>query len=666
MKKYIAHTFILLLPLLLNLKCTISTELKFYAKAEKGILDLRTWNTKKIQTVNLDGEWLFNPEFQDYKSTINNPSIIKVPSTWNNHNHYGKVQSGEGIGTYVLKVLLPKDSKNLIFQFNDTSTAFKFYINGVLVKENGRIGKSRTEMVPSYKHPSLILDNSFGDELELCLQISNFYHPTGGLRKSINLSDIQYFNESKKNENAIGWLVFGATFMMGLYHLIIYLMRKSDKSALMFSIFCLDVSFRTFFTGSVFLYEVFPDEYWVYIHKLDLLTFVISLPFFIYFLQSIFPNEVHKIPIKIISFAGIIFVLIVLLSYSNFYMKLIAVYQLLMVVGIIYCIYILIRALLQKREGSVIFFNGSIFLFIIAINDILNQMLIIRTGYYANWGLLIFLFSQTIMLSRRFSMAYYRLEELQKSLDLKVKERTIELENAKVLAENANKLKDKFISLVSHDLKSPIASVIGILSILKSEINEMSNEEKLLFIQRAEMSSRNSLNLIGTLLDINRLQSGEFELELLPYSAFSEVEKVINKLWTQIQEKKIKIENAVDKDLVIEADKNLLNEVFINLLTNSVKFSNKEGRISIECTKLMDGVEFSIQDYGTGIDPSLLPNIFEKEIRTTTLGTFGEPGTGLGLPLIYDIITSFHGMIQINSTKDSGTKITFTIPTKIL
>lgn len=102
------------------------------------------------------------------------------------------------------------------------------------------------------------------------------------------------------------------------------------------------------------------------------------------------------------------------------------------------------------------------------------------------------------------------------------------------------------------------------------------------------------------------------------------------------------------------------------LLTNSVKFSNKEGRISIECTKLMDGVEFSIQDYGTGIDPSLLPNIFEKEIRTTTLGTFGEPGTGLGLPLVYDIITSFHGMIQINSTKDSGTKITFTIPTKIL
>jgi len=662
--KNITHLSIIAILFSQFFTCKLSSDSKLNAKAVNGILDLRNWNLNKYPTVNLDGEWHFNPGFVDFHSENIPKSIIKVPSTWNNHDHFGKIQLGEGIGTYSLKLLLPKDSKNLIFQFNDTSTAFNFYINGVLVKQNGIIGKSRAEMVPSYKHPSLPLDHSFGDEIEINIQMSNYYHPTGGLRKSINLSDIQYFNETNKKEVAVGWLVFGATFMMGLYHFIIFLMRKSDKSALMFSIFCLDVSFRTFFTGSVFLYEILPDKYWVLIHKLDLLSFVISLPFFVLFLQSIFPDEVHRVFIKTVSILGIVFSLIVLLTYSNFYMSVIKYYQLMMVIGIIYCVYILIIALVQEREGSIIFFIGSVILFIVAINDILNQMLVIRTGYYANWGLLIFLFSQTIMLSRRFSIAFYRQEELQKSLEIKVQERTLELENAKLLAEKANNLKDKFISLVSHDLKSPIASVIGILSILKKDMKDMTDDQKFDFLERAEMSSRNSMNLIGTLLDINRLQSGKFELEIVSYPAYKEVEKVIDKLWSQIHQKKLIIENKIDKNLLIEADLNLLNEVFINLLANSIKFSRIGGIIIIDSLNLMDGIEFSIEDFGIGIDSEILPYIFEKEIKTSTTGTLGEPGTGLGLPLVYDIITAFQGMISINSTKDKGTKITFTFPSK--
>jgi signal transduction histidine kinase len=687
--------------IILALNCNKGDEVVNF-QGKNGVIDLRNWDFTKQPILNLNGEWEFYPELLEYdavsrksyistplleessnspqfknKNTLrkdsllanqNNflqdwePSFISVPNAWNKHPNKDFIQEGEGVGTYRVRILLPKSRKNFLLQINDTSIAFRLSINGILMKENGKIGRSRDTMVASYKHPSILIESELGEDLILNIQISNFHHPTGGIRKSIQIGNIDFLYNSKNREVAIGWLIFGCTSMMGLYHLVLFLLRKKDISSLTFSLFCLDVSLRTFFTGSVFLYEILPDRYWAYIHKLDILTFVISLPLFTLFSATLFPLEVYPRVRSIFYIFGGIFSILVIFSQSNFYMKIVPYYQGLVLLGILFAIFVLVVAIRRKREGSLIFVFGSTILFIIAINDILNQMLILQTGYYANWGLLFFLFSQTTMLSVKFSNSFYKLEELQKSLESKVKERTSELEKSKINAEKANQLKDQFIALVSHDLRSPISSVIGILNLVRQDYKNMDDNSILDFLLRAEHSSRQSMEMIENLLDLDRLQSGSIELTLEKYVPFYEVDKVINKMWTQINEKQINIRNKLDENFSLEADKTLVNEIFVNLISNSVKFCKPNDSILIYSDLNSDSIEFIIEDTGVGIEESLLPNVFNKVVRTSTKGTMGETGTGLGLPLVYDIVLACKGKIRIDSTYNKGTKIAFSLP----
>lgn len=632
-------------------------------KVVKGVLDLSRWNFDKTPLIALDGEWEFSAGLVPPTSRL--PEVptdyIQVPDSWNKFIIQNRPHGGEGTGTYRLKILFARPISNLALQIGDVSTAFRLYVNGNLVHENGKVGSTKAEMLPSYKHPIILLPEG-KTELDLLLQVSNFYHITGGIRKSAFLGTSLEVFEAKKWEASLGWVVFGSTFLMGIYHLILFALRRVDKSAIWFGLFCIDVSLRGFFTGSVFVYETFPDVYWVLIHKLDLLTTVIALPLFSEFLRYVFPLEFHKYSDKAFLAIGVIFSAIVVVFPSTIYMNLIRGFQVLLVISIVYFLFIMILALLRRREGSLLFSFGALILFFTTLNDILNQALLIKTSYIANWGLLAFLFSQTVMLSLRFSNAFVRLEELQKSLETKVEERTRELAEAKAAAENANSLKDTFISLVSHDLRSPIATVIGVLQLIKNDYERLDDQSILEWINRAEQTSTQSLEMIATLLDLNRLRSGTFHLENSVVYVYPEVERVVSKLWSQAKSKNIRIDNGIPDDAKMNVDRTLLAEIFINLLSNAIKFSREGDSIHIEFFARKDAVEFKVQDTGVGIPKEMISNLFSPEVKSTRLGTKNETGTGLGLPLVYSIIQAYSGEIQVESEVHKGTCFRFTIP----
>lgn len=630
-------------------------------QAKDGILDLRDWDRDRFSTVALDGDW----EFADTilaPETFTKDGLISVPGAWNSFIKNNKSHEGEGLGTYRLTVLLDKPVKDLAFQIGDVSTAFKLFLNGKLLIENGKIGNSREEMLPSYKHPIVLIDEE-SKELKLTLQISNFYHITGGLRKSIKLGNTLAVFEEKKRQVALGWVVFGATFFMGLYHLILFLMRRVDKSALWFGLFCIDLSIRGFFTGSVFIYEVTPDSFWVYIHKLDILTFVSALPLFSVFLKAVFPDEKFHYYFNnlFIGVSSVFFVLVLALP-STEYMSYIRIFQGFVGASIVYFFIMIALCIFRRREGAILFAIGSLILFLTTLNDILNQSLIIKAEYLASWGLLAFLFSQTVMLSVRFSNAFVRLEELQKSLEQKVSERTKQLAEAKHIAEEANSLKDTFLSLVTHDLRSPITTVIGILQLIRNDYEQLDDESLLEWVSRAEYTSSQSLEMIATLLDLNRLKSGSFPLDNNLIYVYPEVEGVLAKLLPQAEAKKIRIINEIPDDVKLNVDRTLFSEIFINLVSNSIKFCRENDLIRIGFSDEKNDPEFFVEDTGIGMPKDMIPNLFLTEIKSTRLGTKNESGTGLGLPLVYSIIKAYNGKISVESEEKKGSKFTFSIP----
>lgn len=630
-------------------------------RAQSGIMDLRNVDFSKKPILKLDGEWVFYPD------TLNpDPSemvhFIQVPGTWNTKMN----NQGLGIGTYKLLVHLPTNLPKLAIQLNDISAAHELYVNGELVNRKGVIGTNRHEMQPSYKRPLIILSQTnvtlANDTLDLELRISNFYHPKGGIRSSIELGDVYSLIEAKRTQSALVWIVVGSTFLMGIYHFVIYFMRRIDRSALWFAFFCVSVGFRALFDKSVFIYEVFPDQFWILIHKIDVISFIITLPIFSFFLHAIFPDDFHKKALKLFVAIGAIFIFIVVIFPSNFYMIALNYFEISIIMAILYYCYLMVITIRRHRDGSYLFLIGSIILFGTVINDILNQMRIIFTGYHVSWGFLAFLFSQTTLLSMRFSSAFVRLEELQKSLESKVVQRTSELNIAKKKAEDANQLKDKFLSLVSHDLRSPIASVIGLLNLMIQDYEEFSDEEKMDFIKKALNSSNHSLEMISQLLDMNRLRTGAIQIHYSSFNVQQEVEKTIDKLWLHWHQKGIKIINIIPTFAIIRSDKSLLNEIFFNLISNAIKFSDEGDSITILMKDLNEWLEFSVQDTGIGIHPEILPFIFQAEQKTTTKGTKGEAGTGLGLPFVKEMLDSLGGSISVHTETGKGTRFTFRIP----
>ncbi|TGK05112.1 GHKL domain-containing protein [Leptospira langatensis] len=633
-------------------------------KAKQGILDLRDWDLKTSPLVSLDGEWEFFNGLEIPAKT-SSKTYIHVPGSWNQFPLPNGEHGGEGTGTYRLTVLLGNPIKDLALQMGDISTAYKIYLNGKLLADNGVVGGTKDSMTPSYKHPIILLDAE-SKELNFVIEVSNFYHITGGIRKSIFLGPILDIFESKKQEISLGWVVFGATFLMGLYHLILFFMRRVDKSAIWFAFFCIDLSIRGFFTGSVFIYEITQDKYWVYIHKLDLLSFVLALPLFSLFLRSLFPEDFHKHFNTAFVSVGAFFALIVLLTPATEYMWYIQIFQAIVGLIIVFFLVLMIYCIFKKREGAVLFAVGAVFLFLATLNDILNQALIIKTRYIANWGLLSFLFSQTIMLSFRFSNAFVRLEELQRSLEQKVLDRTSQLEEAKHVAEEANSMKDTFISLVTHDLRSPITTIMGILQLIENDYEQLDDMSIKEWLKRAENTSSQSLEMIATLLDLNRLKSGSFPMDNSLIYVFPEVEGVLAKLWAQANSKKLDIRNSIPNDIRMNVDRALFSEIFVNLLSNAIKFCREGDSIEIDFSSKPNAMEFTVKDSGIGIPKEMIPGLFSTEIRSTRLGTNKESGTGLGLPLVYSIISAYHGRISVESQEQKGSKFTFSIPQPLL
>lgn len=226
-----------------------------------------------------------------------------------------------------------------------------------------------------------------------------------------------------------------------------------------------------------------------------------------------------------------------------------------------------------------------------------------------------------------------------------------------------NETKDRFISIVSHDLRTPFSSIIGYTDLLLNEKN-IDDEKRTKYIQYIQESSRSMLGLVNSLLDWTRLQTGRIKFEPDRINAKHVVDKSIQILTGAAIQKKIKIVNELAKEFYIHADEGLLLQVFNNLVSNAIKFTKQEGNIVISAKASIEKkqIEFIVKDDGIGIKEADIQKLFKIDTKFTTSGTAGEKGSGLGLSLVHDIIRKHGGDIWVNSEVGKGTQFIFSIP----
>jgi PAS domain S-box-containing protein len=237
-----------------------------------------------------------------------------------------------------------------------------------------------------------------------------------------------------------------------------------------------------------------------------------------------------------------------------------------------------------------------------------------------------------------------------------------ELEKQTEELEKANITKDKFFSIIAHDLKNPFHAILGFSDVLSSNFNSIPDEKKQEYLGMIHDSAEFARALLENLLNWSRSQSGSIQYNPAPLDLSDVVAEIHHALRASMEKKHLSFENRVPEGSVVLADVNMIQTIFRNLISNAIKFTPEGGSISVSAEKAGGFLSVSVSDTGIGIPEAARAKLFSFGEFHSTAGTGGEQGTGLGLVISRDFIIKHGGELSLNSAEGRGSTFTFTLP----
>ncbi|MCZ7602943.1 MAG: PAS domain-containing sensor histidine kinase [Melioribacteraceae bacterium] len=229
---------------------------------------------------------------------------------------------------------------------------------------------------------------------------------------------------------------------------------------------------------------------------------------------------------------------------------------------------------------------------------------------------------------------------------------------------NLNAAKDKFFSILAHDLRSPFTSLIGYSEFLIDDIEELSKEEIKSFAGNINESAQVVFNLLENLLQWSRVQTGRIKIDPEIYDISQLADSTINLLKNNALKKSIKVINNIPQRTLVYSDVQTISSVMQNLLSNAIKFTPKEGKIELGCITAHEKIDLFVADTGVGIKEEDKAKLFRMDQHLTTAGTEKEEGSGLGLILCKELVEKNKGSIWVESELGKGSTFYFRLPTQ--
>jgi signal transduction histidine kinase len=240
-----------------------------------------------------------------------------------------------------------------------------------------------------------------------------------------------------------------------------------------------------------------------------------------------------------------------------------------------------------------------------------------------------------------------------------------ELRHLYTQLEATSQHKSEFLANMSHELRTPLNAIIGFSQVLREEMFGEVNEKQAEYLDDILSSGKHLLSVINDVLDLSKVEAGQVELEIAPFSLRETLERGVLMVKERATDNGVGLTLEAGSDVgVVEADERRIRQVVFNLLSNAVKFTPEGGSISVSSARVNGGVHVSVADTGPGIAPEDQARIFE-EFQQTDVGVKARDGTGLGLALSKRLIELQGGRIWVESELGKGSRFTFAIPAKV-
>ncbi len=677
---------VLLLCLLLLISCQRQGVPGQRPSARNGILDLRQWNFQKDGTIPLNGEWSFywqtllEPDDFLSKEPPGFTGFIKLPGRWNGYETKNGEIPGSGYATFRLHIIANPGNEPFALKILDMATSYKLWINNRLVSSNGKVGTNSQDSKPQFL-PNVSSFSTESEDIYLTLQVSNFRHRKGGVWEPIEFGSESDIRNKRTGNLAFELFLVGSLMVMSFYHFGLFVLRRSDRSTIYFSLVCFLVAVRTLLVGERFFIWLFPDFNWEVFQKIEYMSYYVSIPFFYLFVSSLFSESSRRVG-SFLVVISILFCVFTLVTPAIIFSHGMLVYQMMMVMFCFYAPYILTKAIINKKDGALLVTVGLLVLLATVFYEVLATNEIVYDINLSPFGLFIFIFVQSVMLSIRFSKAFTMSEILSEELEDKVEERTMGLQKAheEIVAAN-NKLKETQNQLVqsqkmeamgtlaggiAHEFNNILGTIIGYAEMLVNEVHSNGIlKDGLIAITQ---SGNRAADLVRQILTFSRLDSQE-QTSMIIQSSIEDMLRVIR---TTLPES-IRLEMSIQHNCKpIMANKTQISQILLNLCANAVHAMKPEGGVLdvglmeklLQKENLPEGfnagyyLELSVHDTGVGMTEEVKNRIFDPFYTTKDV----SEGTGLGLSIVHGIVKSHFGFINVDSIPGKGTKFSVFFP----
>jgi signal transduction histidine kinase/ligand-binding sensor domain-containing protein len=295
-------------------------------------------------------------------------------------------------------------------------------------------------------------------------------------------------------------------------------------------------------------------------------------------------------------------------------------------------------------------------------NPCVVQLIVKPTFWQTHFAKFLFVFVLGFLVIASFYLRtiYFRKQKIE--LNKLVEQRTRQLSESELSLKKANESKDRFFSILAHDLRSPFNSLLGLSELVAHNWDEYSDPAKKKMTGSIYTTVHSLFRLINNLLDWSRLQMDAIQPEIGTIPICQLVREVLETQQIVLSSKKIRVELYMDESLHVWADSNMTETILRNLLTNAVKFSNEEGSIELSVKSDPVGIKIQVKDYGVGISKENQTILFDSMQTFSTQGTRGEKGTGLGLLLCHEFVQKMGGKIEFRSEPGKGSEFWVILP----